>query len=192
MSNESIEILVEEASMQHFLEGVLPRILSNRWVLGKNCFIRPHKGKQHLKKSIPRKVRAYKNNYPDSVRLLIIQDQDSNDCKRLKKEIQDIVQKEDPQIPLLVRIACLELENWYLGDFSAIAKVYSRVKPEQYHNKAKFRNPDKLNGAQEMHQLSREFQKGGCARKIGEYIDLENNKSSSFKCFVSGIRAFSA
>ena len=56
-----VEILTEEPSMENFLRGTLPHILPLGYVLDQNCFIRPHEGKSHLKKSIPRKVKAFVN-----------------------------------------------------------------------------------------------------------------------------------
>ena len=58
MRNIKIETLVEESSMKNFLGNILPRILPEGICFNKNCFIRTHEGKQHLKKEIPNKIRA--------------------------------------------------------------------------------------------------------------------------------------
>lgn len=84
MSYTHLEILVEELSMDYFLREVLPQILPPAYKLGENCFIRPHQGKSHLKKSIPKKVKAF-SNMDTPTKLIIIHDQDSNDCIKLKK-----------------------------------------------------------------------------------------------------------
>lgn len=189
MTSAHLEILVEEKSMERFLEGVLPRILPSPYCLGANCFIRPHEGKQDLQKSIANKVRAYRN-YPHPVKLIIIQDQDHADCRALKSEIVGKVASIDARMPLLVRIACRELENWYLGDLHSVESIYPQSKASRKANKAKFRTPDDLKGSQEMESLSSHFQKGDCASKIGKHISTTQNKSTSFNHLVSGIQKF--
>ncbi len=59
--DSTVEILVEERSMEIFLRVILPELLPNPYVLDQNCFIRPHQGKSDLQKSIPKKVQAFKN-----------------------------------------------------------------------------------------------------------------------------------
>lgn len=88
----------------------------------------------------------------------------------------------------MFRIACRELENWYLGDFEAIEKVFAQVNANLFQKKAKFRNPDRLNGAEEMKKLTKDFSKAGTARKIAEHINLQQNNSNSFKQLLQGIR----
>ncbi|NJN77574.1 MAG: hypothetical protein HC803_03985 [Saprospiraceae bacterium] len=55
----TVEILVEELSMKNVLDIILHQILPEGYVLGVNCFIRPHQGKSDLQKSIPIKVNAF-------------------------------------------------------------------------------------------------------------------------------------
>lgn len=182
--------------MQSFLQSILPRILPPTYRLGENCFIRTHEGKADLQKSIPRKVRAYRN-YPQPVRLLIIQDQDSNDCRKLKAQLNKLVRQETVELPLLVRIACRELENWYLGDLPAVEQLYPASKASVLQNKARYHSPDNLHGSVEiarltkrLHKNAKRFSKSDCARRIGRHMDLHNNRSASFRCFVSGIERF--
>jgi len=73
MKKEYLEILVEEKSMEIFLEKLLPKILPNSFILNQNCFIRVHEGKSHLLKSIPKKAKAYQRFFWP-VRMLIIHD----------------------------------------------------------------------------------------------------------------------
>lgn len=178
-----LEMLTEELSMAYFLKGLLPRILPDGFKIGENCFIRSHEGKSHLMKSIPKKMKAYPH-FPDTVKVMIIHDQDSNDCLQLKKDIEGLCSNE---LVHLIRIACRELENWYLGDFNAISKVFPEIKPSKYKEKAKYRIPDNLNGADEMQKLTKRFSKTATAREIAPYIDIENNQSASFRHFVSGM-----
>ena len=189
MNKDRVEILVEEKSMELFLENLLPKILPERYVLYVNCFIRPHEGKSHLSKSIPKKSRAYKH-FNTPVKLIVVHDQDSNDCKNLKRKIEESVRANNEQIPLLIRIPCKELENWYLGDLKAIEGLYPKSRAERYINKAKFRIVDKLNGTEEMERLSKEFTKTFCAKNICAHMDIDSNSSTSFNQFVSGVRKF--
>lgn len=186
MSAPVLEILTEEISMELFLRELLPKILPAGYKLDENCFIRPHEGKSHLLKSLTKKMKAYPR-YPYPVKVLIVQDQDSNDCVELKKKLLDYCSL-SPEIPSLVRIACKELENWYLGDLSAIEQVYPDSKATKFLEKAKFRNPDKLTGSQELKALSSTFTKMQAAREIPQKMDIKSNKSPSFNQFVTGIQ----
>lgn len=182
------EILLEEPSMENFLREVLPKILPADYILDTNCFLRPHNGKSDLKKSIPKKIKAF-SNYYEPVKVIIIHDQDSNDCKKLKKGLLDLCKK-NGGCPVLVRIACKELESWYLGDMDAIEKVYPKFKAKNFRNSAKFRNPDSIQASQELGIIIPEFQKGFASKNISKFISVEKNTSTSFSHLVSGITKF--
>jgi hypothetical protein len=184
MNSTVIEILTEEASMEYFLRGLLPRILPEDYTIDVNCFIRPHEGKSDLQRSIPRKIKAY-GRYGYPVKVLIVHDQDSNDCLVLKNKLVDLTQGSN--LPVVIRIACRELENWYLGDLKSLAKLYPDVKASQLEGKAKYRNSDRLSGSYELDQLTKTFSKTGAARSIGSIIDIDLNRSISFQQFISGL-----
>lgn len=186
---DRIEILVEELSMEVFLKGLLPRILPENYKLGQNCFVYPHEGKSDLQKRLPRRVRAYRS-YPDNVKLIVVHDQDSADCKTLKQQLVNLIKNEDITIKFLVRIACRELENWYLGDLKAVEMVYPESKASNFVRKAKFRNVDKIQGSREMEMLSKAFSKTSCARSLAPIIDIEANTSISFNQFINGLQNF--
>ncbi len=187
MQKDYLEILVEEKTMEVFLKGVLPKILPDGFTLDENCLIRPHNGKHELKKMLPKIVRAY-NNYPYPVKALIIQDQDSSDCLDLKNSLVDLVKEHNPNLNFLVRIACRELENWYLGDLPAVESIYPESRASKLIKKAKYRNPDRVNGSEEMYRFSKNFAKVSCARKISTVISIDNNTSPSFQQFCSGLK----
>jgi hypothetical protein len=188
MKDELIEILVEEPSMKNFLYGILPRILPDGYQLNGNCFIREHQGKQDLKKSIPIKMRAF-SRYKKTVRVIIIHDQDFSDCKTLKAELQKLAETISG-VPSLVRIACRELEAWYLGDMDALEAIYPQFKASRYKSWSLFRNPDSCNATYELRKLIPLFQKGFASREITKYFDLNDNKSASFNHLISGIKRF--
>lgn len=185
--NVRLEILTEEKSMQIFLQSLLPRILPEGVELGVNCFVRPHEGKNDLQKRLPKLVRAYKN-YPQEVILLVVHDQDANDCKVLKDKLVKLIADNNSDIKHLVRIACRELENWYLGDLAAVENVYPNSRATKQMRRAKFRVPDNLTGTEEMKKFSKDFGKTSCARAIGEVIDIEDNNSVSFGHFLSALQ----
>lgn len=184
-----IEILVEEPSMENVLNILLPQILPEGYTLGVNCFVRPHQGKSDLQKSIPKKVQAYQN-FPQQVLLIVIHDQDSNDCILLKENLIQIITQINPNQPYLIRIACKELENWYLGDMPAIEQVYPKFKASKHQNKAKYRNPDHTFGAHELEQQIKTFTKGFASKSIPLHMDITTNNSPSFNQLVTGIQQF--
>jgi hypothetical protein len=181
-----LEFLLEEQSMASFLRGFLPKILPEGYVYNTNYFLRPHQGKSDLLKSIPRKI---KTQYGEDTIVIILHDQDSNNCVALKQEIDAVCTKNCAESnQYLIRIVCRELESWYLGDLNAVEQAFPKFKAQQYQKKAKFRNPDLLNAAQELTKLLPEFQKNNGAKLISQHIDIENNKSISFQQFVSGLQ----
>ena len=76
----NIVFLLEEKSMKALLDIVLPRILPP----DVDFYTVPHEGKSDLQKSIPHKLKAW--NIPDT-KFVIVQDQDSNDCRKLKQKL---------------------------------------------------------------------------------------------------------
>lgn len=185
MNGSVIEILTEEPSMENFLREILPQVLPVDYQLDINCFIRPHEGKSSLKKSIPRKIKAC-SNYGYPVKVLIIHDQDSNDCKRLKNDLLKLCES-TTHIPVIVRIACKELENWYLGDMQAIEKTYPKSKAASLTGKAKYRNPDNVFGAYELEQMASDFSKTHASREVPKHMIISSNKSPSFNHFLTGL-----
>lgn len=189
IKDELVEILVEELSMKNFLSIILPKLLPQGYELGINCFIRVHEGKQDLHKKLPSRIRAY-SYYSKPCKIIIIQDQDSNDCILLKQEIAKLIDN-NGKIGYIIRIACRELEAWYLGDMDAIEKVYPKFKAANYKNRAGFRNPDRIESpSTELKRLIPQFQKGIASKAIPNFMDIESNQSLSFIHLKNGIRRF--
>jgi len=186
LRQEIIEILVEEKSMEVFLEGILPTLLPEGFVLNENCFIRPHNGKQELQKKLPLVARAYKH-YSKPVIVIVLHDQDSADCIQLKNKLVLLIKDNNDQVRYLVRIVCRELENWYLGDLYALEKAYPETKASRLINKAKYRNPDLTYGSHEIKHLTKDFAKTDCARVISKFMFVEKNTSKSFQVFINGL-----
>ena len=171
--------LLEEKSMKYFIDGIMPKILPP-----KISFITiPHEGKSDLQKSIPRKLRGWKE--PD-VKFVIVQDQDSNDCRELKQKL--IALCGEDQHEKLIRIACQELEAWYFGDLDAVSKAYGK-NLSAIKKKRAYRNPDSIVGPKrELKKILPEHQQISGAQRIAEYVDVNRNTSPSFNAFVSGVQ----
>lgn len=183
-----IEIFVEEPSMKAFLITLLPKIIKHPWTLDENYFIRSFEGKSDLQKNIPKKMEVF-NNWHEPVGIIILQDQDSNDCIQLKQKLLGICEEFD-NCRKMIRIVCRELESWYLGDMKAIAAAFPDFKYQKYINKTKFRNPDLCNGYDEIRKIVVGFQKVSGAKLIAPHINIEENTSESFQQTIRGFRLF--
>ena len=149
--------LLEEKSMKYFLDGILPRILPREV----EFLTIPHEGKSDLKKSLRAKLKGWTE--PD-VKFVVVQDQDSNDCKQLKQELMELCAQTDRQV--LIRIACHELEAWYFGDLNAVSQAYGK-NLVNLKAKKKYRIPDEiLNPKKELQHYLPEHQQIDGAKRI--------------------------
>lgn len=189
-SMDRLEFLVEERSMAEVLKVLLPRILPASWVLDENYFIRPHEGKSDLKRSIPKKLKGFAQHKEQTTGFIIIQDQDSNDCRQLKQELVALCKaNQAPNIKFLVRIVCHELEAWYLGDMKAIQAVFPRFNPARHLKKSLFRLPDTCqNPKTRLKDIVGDYQQIATAQMIAPYIDIEHNRSESFREYENSSR----
>lgn len=182
-----VEILVEEASMKAFLEGIFNKITpSKNWKLNENVFIRAFEGKSHLQKEIPKKARAFKN-FNIRVKMVVILDRDSSDCKVLKSKIQNLIKPTDFQ-DFKIRIVGKELENWYFGDIEALEKVVPGLAGKNLKAKAKFRNPENPNGKEEIKRIIPDYGAIGFATEIAQFIDIRKNKATSFNQTINALK----
>ena len=173
---------LEEASASEMLKKLLPRLLGES--LDFQCI--HFEGKQDMEKQLKGKLRNWQA--PDCY-FVVMRDQDNANCLVVKQKLIDICsQAGKPEA--LVRIICRELESWYLGDLNAVELGLGITGLAQVQNKSKYRNPDALSNAkQELRHLTRNgYQPIDGSRKIGQHLSLENNRSTSFNTFVSGIR----
>lgn len=175
-----VVFLLEEPSMKLLLEGLLPRLFP-----GLDFKLLPHEGKSDLEKSIPRKLRAWND---PSAQFVVVRDNDGGDCAQLKERLRQLCQQ-GGRPGTLIRIACQELEAWYLGEPEALAEAYGLPKLAKLAEKAKYRAPDTLlKPSVELKRLVPEFQKLAGARLLGARLAEERNRSPSFQCFVAGLR----
>ncbi len=178
--------LLEEASARAMLEGLLPRLLPKDLPVRYIVF----EGKSDLENQIVRRLRYYR--VPDA-RFVVLRDKDAADCHAVKDGLVKKCEQAE-RTGALVRIACHELESWYLADLAAVEAGLAVNGLANKQNKRKYHSPDTLaNAADELKILTgQRYQKVGGSRAIGPHLSLDNGRSRSFAVFVAGIRQLMA
>jgi hypothetical protein len=195
-----VEVLVEEASTEAALSFLLPRILpeNTTWV------VHPHRGKNDLLNKLPSRLRGYSRFLPPDWRLLVLIDEDRQDCRVLKERLNRRARDAGLRlargsggepIQVLNRIAVEELEAWFIGDVDAIRAAYPGV-PATLANRAPYRDPDAVAGGT-WEALERILKQAGhhgsglrkveAARAIAAHMDPARNRSRSFGHFRDGL-----
>ena len=171
--------LLEERSMKVLLDGLLPRLFP-----GLPFICVPHEGKQDLVRSVPRKLRAWRE---PGVRFCVIRDNDGADCRALKQELIALCEQ-GGRNDVLVRIVCQELEAWYFGAPAALAEAFGREDLRRVASVARFREPDAIaQPARALAKLVPEFQKVSGARRLARVLSRDNG-SRSFQVLLAGIQ----
>jgi Domain of unknown function (DUF4276) len=190
----SLEVLVEEPSMERALRLLLPKIVP--------CVrfeIRDFRGKTTLLRELPNRLCGYRAWIATtSIRLVVVVDRDGDDCIELKDRLRQIAEQAGLRtgIEVLNRIAIEELEAWYFGDILALCRAYPKV-PASLGQKAGYRDPDAITGGT-WEALERVLQNHGyhvtglrklhAANDIAPHMDVESNLSKSFQVFRDGLR----
>jgi hypothetical protein len=171
---------LEEASARAMLEGFLPKIIPSTI----KCRYVVFDGKQDLEKQMVKRMKGYLVPY---ARFVVLRDKDSEDCHVVKERlVAKCVEANKPNA--LVRIACHELESWYLGDLRAVEQGLQVGGLVRYQNIKPYNKPDDIHvPSQHLRSLASEYQKVGGSRSIGLCLDTNRNTSHSFKAFVLGI-----
>ncbi len=176
--------LLEEPSIKAMLEGFLPTIAGDDAFLAVQYMV--FEGKQDLEKNLVRRLRHW--NRPGPVRFVVIRDQDAEDCVAVKARLRGMC--EAAGYPdALVRIACRELESWFLGDLAAVERWLGLKGVARQQRKEKYRDPDRLiDPKRELRILTdNAYQAVQGSRRIGPHLHLTDNISHSFNVFVSGL-----
>lgn len=94
------------------------------------------------------------------------------------------------RVDAIIRIACRELESFYIGDLMAVEKAFSLNGLHRQQGNRKFRTPDQLNNAkQELKKLTKnKYQEISGSREIAKHMDVDNNKSHSFQTLINSIK----
>ncbi|HNR12261.1 MAG TPA: DUF4276 family protein [Thermodesulfobacteriota bacterium] len=192
-----IEFLVEEYSAEVALINILPRILGENTAYA----IRTFSGKQDLLTQLPLRLKGYRKWKPEDRRIVVLVDQDRENCLDLKDKLEEAARKAGfitksgargrRGFDVINRLAIEELEAWFFGDPKAIVQAYPRV-PTTIGSKAPYRNPDAIVGGT-WETLERVLQKAGyypggmpkaeTAENISKYMDPSRNGSKSFQVF---------
>ncbi len=192
--------LVEDLSTEIFLHALLPR-----WLPPEKTFeVHSFQGKNDLLGKLEARLRGYIAWMPNNWRIVVVVDRDDDDCRALKRQLQDIAEQaglqtrshaNDTQWQIVNRIAIEELEAWYFGDWAGVRAAYPRT-PASIPTRQRFRDPDAITGGtweafEQVMQQSGYF-KGGltkleAARAIGNQIDPARSRSKSFQVFYKAI-----
>lgn len=168
--------------MKVLLDGLLPRLFPGLPFL---CV--PHEGKQDLEKSIPRKLRAWRE---PGVRFCVIRDNDGSDCQKVKESLASLCEQGGRK-DTVVRIACQEMEAWYFGAPDALADTFGDERLRLLAARARFRDPDAIvQPAIALTELVPAFQKVSGARSMARVLPRENG-SRSFQVLMDGITRLS-
>lgn len=181
---KELVFLLEEESAKAMLSSMLPRLLhadiQARFI--------PFEGKQDLEKQLLKRLRGYQN---PLARFIVLRDQDGTvDCVALKSRLAQHCIDSGKAAQTKVRIACKELETFYLADLAAVERALGMKGLTGKQESRKFRDPDYLgNPSQELSALTqRRYQKVGGSREIGQHLTIDNERSASFKNLINAIR----
>lgn len=173
--------LLEEPSARDLLEGLLPRLLP----ADVGVFYLVFEGKQDLEGQLVRKIRGWQRS---DASFVVLRDQDAADCHVVKAGLAKLVAQSGRE-PVLVRVACKELEAWVVGDWPAVSRAFDRPQLAAQATKATYRDPDQLvRPVESLRRFLPEYQKRAGARKMGKLLDPERNNSKSFQVFCRGIQ----
>jgi hypothetical protein len=181
--NGRIIFLLEEPSMKELLDRLIPRLFPG---LERDVHFQcvPHHGKTDLERSIPRKLKGWKE---PNVRFVILEDNDNRACESVKQRLTQLANGSG-RADTLVRLVCQELESWYIGDLKALSEAFGEDDLDRHAIRKRFAIPD---GCQkpslELERLVPSFQKGSGARLMGNVLGQYENLSHSFNVFVSGL-----
>lgn len=182
---QHLVFFLEEPSAEDFLRGILPKILP--------ASIMPHflvfEGKQDLEKQLVRRLRHWNR---ENSHFIIMRDQDSGDCREIKQRLLALC-AEAGKPTTTVRIACRELESFFVGDWQAIASAFNKPNLAAHDRSAKYRNPDALGSpSQELKRTLPGYQKRDGARRIAPHLNPALNRSNSFQALYRTLISFSA
>jgi Domain of unknown function (DUF4276) len=181
--NELVFFL-EEESARALLEQIFPSLIPEGSQMHPRFIV--FEGKRDLQKQLYKKLRGYEN---PKARFIVLRDQDQTNCGETKEKLVDLcVQAGRPQT--VVRIACRELEAFYLGDLLAVESGLDISGLAAKQNKAKFRDPDQIIlPSRELEKLTnKRYQKIAGSRAIAPHLDLQTPRSKSFNHLLLAIR----
>lgn len=210
------EILVEDQSGKKTLDILMPKIIGRKHTyrvinyrgigrIPKNLKSRTEARNRILLDRLPELLKGYGNTYTNnpakySTVLIVVCDLDDKCLKTFRQKLLDLLNVCNPKIETRFCIAVEEGEAWFLGDISAIKKVYPRAEDKVLNN---YKN-DSICGTWELlaeavfpggiRALKKEDkqavgrEKSIWAQKITPHMNVEQNASPSFRYFRDKIR----
>lgn len=194
---------VEEPSAEIVLAALVPKIIGERGTLD----IFKFNGKPALRRKLGERLRAYASWLPSDWRIVVLIDQDQQDCRQLKAELEQKAADaglrtyrnvaHNGAFQVLTRIAIEELEAWYFGDPDAMRQAFPHL-PDSFERRAAFRNPDSIAGgaSEAIEQLLRAhgyftggLDKRDLAQRMSVTMHPDRNTSPSFRRFRDGLLA---
>jgi hypothetical protein len=166
--------LLEGPSEKEAIQAWLPALLP--------AGVEPHfivfDGKQDMERRMALKLRHWVR--PDS-RFIVLRDQDSAACANVKAALMARCVESGRAAECTVRVACHELESFFLGDWQAVARAFELPRLAKLDRKAVYRDPDRIALPEaELRRHLPGYQKRDGARRIAPHMDLQRNRSRSF------------
>ena len=201
MNTLHLVFFVEEPSLELALTELLPKRLPSNVTSN----IHGYGGKDEFFKKVPNRLKGYQPLLPPDGKILLLIDEDREDCLKLKKQLEDmaisagLIPKSSCQkyksFQVLNRIVVEELEAWFFGDVEAICQAYPKVSANLAKQKG-YRDPDAIKGGT-WEALERVLKKAGyhpgglekykASSDISQYMNPKSNRSKSFQVFYQGL-----
>jgi hypothetical protein len=181
---KTIAFFLEERSAQVMLEEFIKTHFTVDPAEYNFCYV-VHEGKQDLENHLERRLKGWRA--PNTV-FLIMRDQDSGDCEIIKQKL--LKKCSDAGHPdVIIRIACHELESFYLGDPVAVERGLNLTNIVKKNNQKVFRNPDKVDRPSKALEqyTNKNYQKVDGSRRIAPFLNPKINKSHSFNVFYKSL-----
>lgn len=182
---KELVFFLEEPSAAALLTVLMERLLGPESEIIPRYIV--FEGKQDLHRQLARKLRGYLNPH---ARFIVLRDQDAGDCRLIKSQLKALCE-EAGKPDAVVRIACRELEAFFLGDLNAVELATGVSRLHERQGAEKFRATDEIQQpARELKILVGEhYRKIAGARSIAAYLDLNRPGSRSFGHLLGAIRS---
>ncbi|QLZ68976.1 hypothetical protein FOLKNPGA_01756 [Legionella sp. PC1000] len=208
------EILVEDTSGKKLLDIIVPKIIGEDHTykvhaykgigkIPKNLNAKSDPQKRILLTNLPKLLQGYGQTYQGTrynVAIIVVCDLDKKNLTEFLSELNQVLNSCKHKPITRFCIAIEEGEAWFLGDIQAINQAYPKAKSsvlEQYVNDSICGTWEILadaiypGGAQNLSKagwVSIGTEKSNWAEKISPHMNLESNKSPSFKFFRDTLR----
>lgn len=205
------QFLIEDRSGEALIHQIMSKYLSNKPHITYGC--KSFHGIGHFKKGPnPKNVKTqtlltdlsiFLKGFEKSLRgipatIVVVVDNDDRNPEEFRKQLEQVAASSMIMIDHIFCIAIEEMEAWLLGDRQAIEQAYPHARFSLLNDYVQ----DSICGTWE--KLASALYKGGLkqfkkdcptfrqvgtyklewAERIGQYLNLENNKSPSFQYFI--------